>query len=190
MGNPPASSSKLETSLLLPIQHSRTVSLSLESLISAMDYSNYAPHASQPYSTLYGLPTPDQPPQAPSEDVLHDPFALVRTHRSDCQWGVLEIFLTSGFRMALTISIIRGSTPLSALTPPRPSVRRPIRPRTRSRSTRYRAMMCIIAPNQSLHPSTGMIANIVIRPGAVAARKRTRRCQRKVSARLKIGQRM
>ncbi|KAJ5891185.1 uncharacterized protein N7473_007413 [Penicillium subrubescens] len=41
-----------------------------------MDYSNYAPHASQPYSTLYGLPTPDQPPQAPSEDVLHDPFAL------------------------------------------------------------------------------------------------------------------
>lgn len=45
-----------------------------------MDYPNYAPHPSQPYSTLYGLPTPDQPPQPPSEDALHDPFALVRTY--------------------------------------------------------------------------------------------------------------
>lgn len=43
-----------------------------------MDYSNYAPHSSQPYSNLYGLPTPDQQPRGPSEDALHDPFALVR----------------------------------------------------------------------------------------------------------------
>ncbi|KAJ5439400.1 uncharacterized protein N7458_010398 [Penicillium daleae] len=41
-----------------------------------MDYSNYPPHPNQPYTTLYGLPTPDQQRQAPSEDALHDPFAL------------------------------------------------------------------------------------------------------------------
>ncbi|KAJ5174760.1 uncharacterized protein N7482_000637 [Penicillium canariense] len=41
-----------------------------------MDYTNYAPHQSRPYSTLYGLPTPDQQPQAQSDDALRDPFAL------------------------------------------------------------------------------------------------------------------
>jgi hypothetical protein len=100
-----------------------------------------------------------------------------------------KVFLTNGFRTALTISIIRGLTPLSALTPPRPSDRHHIPPRTRSRSTRYRAMMCIIAARQSLHQLMAMIANTAIRPGGVAARRRTRRHLRKVSARLKIGQR-
>jgi hypothetical protein len=42
-----------------------------------MDYNNYSGHQSQPYS-LYGLPTPDQQPQAHSDDALRDPFSLVR----------------------------------------------------------------------------------------------------------------
>ncbi|KAJ5492592.1 hypothetical protein N7539_001338 [Penicillium diatomitis] len=41
-----------------------------------MDYSNYTPHPAQPYSTLYGLPTPDQPPRQQPEDVLQDPFVM------------------------------------------------------------------------------------------------------------------
>ncbi|EPS30443.1 hypothetical protein PDE_05394 [Penicillium oxalicum 114-2] len=41
-----------------------------------MDYSHFAPHPAQPYSTLYGLPTPDQPPQQQPEDVLQDPYAM------------------------------------------------------------------------------------------------------------------
>ncbi|KAJ6106278.1 hypothetical protein N7512_009795 [Penicillium capsulatum] len=40
-----------------------------------MDYSNYAGHQSQSYS-LYGLPTPDQQAQPPSDDAVQDSFAL------------------------------------------------------------------------------------------------------------------
>ncbi|KAJ5103783.1 hypothetical protein N7532_004312 [Penicillium argentinense] len=40
-----------------------------------MDYNNYSGHQSQPYS-LYGLPTPDQQPQPPSDDALGNPFSL------------------------------------------------------------------------------------------------------------------
>ncbi|KAJ5920843.1 hypothetical protein N7466_009169 [Penicillium verhagenii] len=39
-----------------------------------MDYSNYAGHQSQ--SFMYGLPTPDQPPQQQSDDSLRDPYSL------------------------------------------------------------------------------------------------------------------
>lgn len=42
-----------------------------------MDYSNYPDNQSQPFS-LYGLPTPDQQPQPPSDNGLRDPFSLVR----------------------------------------------------------------------------------------------------------------
>ncbi|CAI7585192.1 unnamed protein product [Penicillium pancosmium] len=40
-----------------------------------MDYSNYPDNQSQPFS-LYGLPTPDQQPQPPSDNGLRDPFSL------------------------------------------------------------------------------------------------------------------
>lgn len=42
-----------------------------------MDFANYAGQPSQDYS-LYGLPTPDHPPQSNGDDALRDPFTLVR----------------------------------------------------------------------------------------------------------------
>ncbi|KAJ5693081.1 hypothetical protein N7462_002504 [Penicillium macrosclerotiorum] len=41
-----------------------------------MDYSNFAGHQSQSFSTLYGLPTPDQQPQPQSDDGMRDAFSL------------------------------------------------------------------------------------------------------------------